>query len=192
MWTKHRIPIQQLECNSTFSWNFHTPLKSWGDFLILCCRCKYLNTTMIRKRQYEMLIQTPADRQGWQARCFALWDKNVTFSIPWERKKKKSHPVANISFLLALILPQWQTTEYSMCTSRSVCMEQQPWAENSTHKWLPQCGLTASAKGLWTFTLIYVIMQHHVFPESSNTLLNFSYCWLHCKWKQIAWAQRSR
>lgn len=88
MWTKHRIPIQQLECNSTFSWNFHTPLKSWGDFLILCCRCKYLNTTMIRKRQYEMLIQTPADRQGWQARCFALWDKNVTFSIPWERKKK--------------------------------------------------------------------------------------------------------
>lgn len=40
MWTKHRIPIQQLECNFIFYWNFHTPLKSWGDFLKLCCRCK--------------------------------------------------------------------------------------------------------------------------------------------------------
>lgn len=46
-------------------------------------------------------------------------------------------------------------------------------------------------KGSEHITLIYVIMLHHVFLENSNMQLNFSYCWQHCKRKQITWAKRS-
>lgn len=189
MWTKHRIPTQQLECNFTFYWNFHPPLKIWSDFLVLCCRCKIREYYHDKKKSVSNV--DPNTDTGMADRPGALHLEKIISPSEFSGKEKIPSCGKHILMAYGIILPQWQTTQSSICTPKSLCMEQQPWGENSTYKWLPQCGLITSAKGLWTFTLIYVIMLHHVFLESSNMLLNFSYCWLHCRWKQITWAQRS-